>query len=377
MNRTTRLYDLDWLRILSILAVFVFHSGRFFDLGDWHLKNTATYLNMQIWSAFQVQWLMPVIFIVSGASTYFALSRRSAGQFLRERLQRLLVPLLLGAFTHVAVQVYIERLTHYDFRGSFFDFYAGEYFKGWYGLGGNFAWMGLHLWYLLVLFVFSLLFLPLLRWLRTPGGQALMDRLGALFARSVWVYLLALPVIALINLLDPGGIGMRAFGGWSLFVYMLFFLYGYWIYSQPDMLDQISRLRWLSLGLGIGLVVLMIASRSLAESPFGSLGFARFQSVYGLSAWCWLLAIIGFARRHLRLNHPRLAEWNEMVLPFYILHQSVLIYVGYFIVPLALPGPAKWALIALPSLALILLLVQYVVKPFNGIRLLFGMKARE
>jgi peptidoglycan/LPS O-acetylase OafA/YrhL len=40
---TQRRYDLDWLRVFAILAVFFYHSARFFDLGGWHIKNAVTY----------------------------------------------------------------------------------------------------------------------------------------------------------------------------------------------------------------------------------------------------------------------------------------------------------------------------------------------
>ena len=108
-TKSARRYDLDWLRVLAILAVFVFHSGRFFDLGEWHVKSPTTYLGVQIWTTFLVSWLMPLIFVISGASTFYALGTRGASRFVKDRTLRLLVPLLVGMFTHVMVQVYLER----------------------------------------------------------------------------------------------------------------------------------------------------------------------------------------------------------------------------------------------------------------------------
>jgi glucans biosynthesis protein C len=166
---SNRCYDLDWLRVLLIGCVFIFHSGRFFDTGGWHVKNAETFFGVQVWTTFLANWMMPAIFVVSGASLFFALGG-SNGKFIKDKVLRLLVPLVVGAFTHVAVQVYLERVTHHQFTGTFFEFLP-QYFNGLYGLGGTFAWMGLHLWYLLVLFVFSILPLPLFRWL-TGRGRA-------------------------------------------------------------------------------------------------------------------------------------------------------------------------------------------------------------
>lgn len=105
---------------------------------------------------------MPLFFTISGVSTHFALRFYSARQFVAERLRRLLIPLLLGVFVIAPLQVYLERVSRKQFDGSFLAFYP-HYFNALYleiGGAGNFAWMGLHLWYLLMLLVLSLIFLP-------------------------------------------------------------------------------------------------------------------------------------------------------------------------------------------------------------------------
>ena len=158
--------------------------------------------------------MMPAIFVVSGASLFFALSG-SNGKFIKDKVLRLLVPLVVGAFTHVAVQVYLERVTHHQFTGTFFEFLP-HYFDGLYGFGGNFAWMGLHLWYLLVLFVFSILLLPLFRWLKGRGARAL-SKFGDVLSLPLVVYALAIPIALLMVNLDPRTpLGSRDLGGWPL-----------------------------------------------------------------------------------------------------------------------------------------------------------------
>jgi len=156
-----RRYDLDWLRVLAILAVFIFHSCRFFDQMGWHVKSATVYASVQAWTLFLVGWLMPLVFVISGASLFYAVGKGGVVAFIRDKVLRLFVPLLVGVFTHASLAVYLERTTNGRFSGSFFKFYP-HYFDGWYGFGGNFAWMGLHLWYLLVLFIYSLTFLQCL-----------------------------------------------------------------------------------------------------------------------------------------------------------------------------------------------------------------------
>ena len=374
-TRSERRYDLDWLRVLTILTVFVFHSFRFFDLDGWHVKNASTYLGIQIWTNFLVHWMMPLVFVISGVSTFFALGTRGAGRFVKDRVLRLLVPLLVGIFTHVMAQVYLERLSHGQFSGTFLEF-VPHYFDGMYGFGGNFAWMGLHLWYLEILFVFSVLLLPFFLWLKHGTEQRGLTKLAGFLARRLAVYLLALPIMLLLVLLDTDSIlGRRDFGGWSLVSYILFFIYGFLLVAHAGLQQSIRRQRWLSLILGVALVLLVLCMWTAWSDPvFGTPRFGLFFSLYGFSSWCWILAILGFGMEHLHFNSPRLRYANEAVLPFYVLHQSILIGVGYFVVQWPLPGGLKWLIIAPTSFAIIAFLYEFFVKRVDALRFLFGLK---
>jgi peptidoglycan/LPS O-acetylase OafA/YrhL len=158
-------YAIDWLRVFAMGMVFLFHCARYFDRQDWHVKNPQSDAVLSFVVLFLSQWIMPLFFILSGISAYYVLSFRKTGQFITSRVTRLLVPFIFGTLVLIPPQVYIERFSHHQFNGSFFQFYP-QYFDGFYAFGGNFAWMGLHLWYLQMLFVFSLLFLPFFVYLR-------------------------------------------------------------------------------------------------------------------------------------------------------------------------------------------------------------------
>ena len=366
----TRRYDLDWLRVLSIAAVFFFHSTRFFDSGGWHVKNPTSYLGVDILVAFLADWMMPLIFLISGASTFYALGSRSSGKFIKDRT--------LGAFTHVMVQVYLERVSHHQFSGTFWEFIP-QYFNGLYGItpGGNFAWMGLHLWYLLILFIFSVLLLPLFRWFKHgASGQRILQGLDAFLAKPLAVYLLAIPVIVLIAVLDPSShLGQRDFGGWSLLIYLFFFAYGFLLIAHGGVQEAIKRQRWVSLIGAVLLVVAQVVLRVGQPDPvFGTPRFVLLNAAYGLSSWLWVVAILGFGMKHLNFYSSKLEYLNEMVLPFYVLHQSVLIYVGYFVVQWNIPDLLKWLIIAPVSFAIIVMRYEFLIRRINVLRFLFGMK---
>jgi peptidoglycan/LPS O-acetylase OafA/YrhL len=157
---STRLYYLDWLRVLAILTVFVYHTTRLFNVEDWAVKNPTWYPSVEAWNRFATAWMLPLIFVVSGASLFYAVGKgeggwRGAGKFIKDKALRLLVPVVVCDLTHASLQAYLNRLTHGEFSGSYFQ-YLPQYFFD------DFELEGAHLWYLWVLFVFSVLLYPLL-----------------------------------------------------------------------------------------------------------------------------------------------------------------------------------------------------------------------
>ncbi len=153
--------------MLATGLVFLYHSGRAFDDGGWHVKNPVQPFEMIVWEAVLDIVIMPLFFVLSGISIYYALGAKSGG-FVVDKIKRLLVPLTFGIFVLSPHMIYLERLSHGQTGLSFVD-WLPQYFNGPYLGGdtpGNFAWMGVHLWYLLFLLLFSLLTLPLFRYLR-------------------------------------------------------------------------------------------------------------------------------------------------------------------------------------------------------------------
>ena len=89
-TRPQRLYYLDWLRVLAMISIFLYHSDRLFDFDGWHVKNGVTNLASSLHIVFFTQWMMPLFFIISGASVYYALKFRTAGRFAKERVYPLM-----------------------------------------------------------------------------------------------------------------------------------------------------------------------------------------------------------------------------------------------------------------------------------------------
>ncbi|MGB7873391.1 MAG: acyltransferase [Anaerolineales bacterium] len=364
-----RFYDIDWLRVIGMSLIFSFHNARFFNDEAWHVKNNQLSFGASVYVAVLNQFMMPLFFILSAIAIYYALKRRTGKEFMRERTNRLLVPLFFGIFTHIPLQVYIERVTHGEFTGTFWGFIP-HYFDGLYGFGGNFAWMGLHLWYLLMLFLFSWMLLPLFQRLRE--ARDFTARLADFFSRPVMIYLFFIPIMLMefIVGLSPETIGRRDFGGWSPLTYLVIFFLGYILATDERYRPAIERIRFFSLTLSL-LLLAIGYSLEMADISITSYYLAPFR---GLNTWAWLLTFLGFAIHHLNFNNSFLQYANKAVLPFYILHQTVIVTVGYFIRDWQLAVLSKYLFLASVSFVIIMVLYEFVVKRINVLRFVFGMK---
>ncbi|MEH7119450.1 acyltransferase family protein, partial [Neobacillus vireti] len=161
--KLNRRYDIDWLRNLGILLLFPFHSARVFDYWDpFYVKSNELSWELSWFIASTSYWFMPLLFWLAGSSTWYALQYRSNQQYLKDRVSRLLVPFIFGLFFIVPPQGYLSLWQHNgDSPGNYFTFLK-NYFLDFSDLSGYFGtFTPAHLWFILYLFVFSLLALPL------------------------------------------------------------------------------------------------------------------------------------------------------------------------------------------------------------------------
>ena len=108
-KKSTRLHYLDWLQVLAVLGVFLFHAVHpFDDLTNWHIKNVEKSALATFYAGFFNLWGMPFFFLMAGATSWFSLRRRTAGRYIRERVTRLLIPFIVGAIVLTPIQAYYE-----------------------------------------------------------------------------------------------------------------------------------------------------------------------------------------------------------------------------------------------------------------------------
>ncbi|MFC1965252.1 acyltransferase family protein, partial [Chloroflexota bacterium] len=378
----TRLHYVDWLRVLAMCTIFFFHNARLYDSWGWHIKNIEVSRTAGIFIDFCNPWLMPLFFILAAASIYSAMKTRTAGGFAKERILRLLIPILiLGFFVIGPPQVYLERVASGAFSGSFFQFYGTQYFSnGIYGLNdtGNFTLVPMHMWFLWLLFIFSLVLLPLFLY-NKQTGQSHGSRLATLFEKP-WTLVIPVVLIALSQSV-VGLEGALTFGGgWNHLSYLVFFISGYLMFSNTRIQENIKRYALVALIAALVLLVLdylaqfRVIKLNIPETTGAGIGIWTFLT---LKSWCFLLAIIGFGSRYLNFNNRFLGYANEAVLPFYILHQTVIIIIGFFVIQLSTGIAPKYFIVATSSFVVIMVIYELLVKRVNILRFLFGMRWKK
>ena len=167
--QNTRYDFLDWLRVIAILLLLFFHTGMLFVGWGWHITNAETIPALQLPMDLAHRLRMPLLFVIAGAGMWFALQRRSGKAFAGERTLRLLVPAIVGMFLIVPPQVFIERLATGDWHGGYLDFYAQRVLQFQPYPAGDFSWH--HLWFIIYLYVYVLLLLPLMLWWRKARSR--------------------------------------------------------------------------------------------------------------------------------------------------------------------------------------------------------------
>lgn len=353
-----RLYYIDWIRILLILSVFFFHVGMVFNGWNWHIKNDVHLDSLNSLMAFLHSWRMPLLFLVSGAGTRFALGFRTPRRYLEERTRRLFLPLVFGILVLVPVQVYVERIDSYT---GLFDFYT-HFFEGVYPRG-NFSWH--HLWFIAYLFFISIIFVPFIFFFRSgfysrvvePGFEAMASWKGGLS-------LFFVPILLSQILLRPYfPEETHAFhNDWAFMtLFFIYFILGFSIFGNTRVVGHLTNQRriWLwgaVISVAVWIWLLDFSSTAVVQTARDATSL--------LMSWLISLAVLGYGSKYLNKNHQLRKPLNKAIYPFYLIHQPVLVVIGYWVVamPIAIAEKAL-LLIGWSLVTIIALYVLLVIRP--------------
>jgi peptidoglycan/LPS O-acetylase OafA/YrhL len=375
-----RRYDLDWLRFIAIVILLFFHTGMLFNPWEWHIKNNETSESFRYWMVWFHFWRMPLLLFISGAGTYMALGKRTPGQFTGERFKRLFIPLVFGMLVVVPPQIYFEHIKKYD---SYWDFYKTVYEFQPYP-GGSFSWH--HLWFILYLFFYSLIAIPVLIFLRSPKSLRFKEKVFKILSSPAGILFIPAVLILITQIILRPYFPEQTHAfidDWAYFTfYFSFFLFGMLCYSSPALWESIGRNRTHLL---VSTIVLLIPFyiffcyfTELIQLPWT---LDTVETAFDVTAifvsWSTVITVIAYGQHYLNRPHPWLSKINEGLYPFYILHQTVIIFIGYYLCQLPWSIAAKFWSVSFLTLASCVIFYLLLIRPFNVTRFLFGMKPKQ
>lgn len=376
-----RAYYLDWLRVLGMLVVFYFHCSHIFDPIDYQVKNAEKSMILFTFVTFAMFWMMPLFFWVAGAAARFSFEVKTVKEYLTERCKRLAIPFLMAVIILIPPQEYIELVEKHLFTGSFVAYLpksplillSSEFTPDYFGRIGH------HAWFLAFLFLFSVITVPVFRHLRQDVGRQISRRLVSVCHPKGRIYLFSIPLALIYMFLKPLS---PEYCGWADFLYWLvIFILGFIFSADGRFIEIVRKNRIVSIVVGslsLGTTIFLLATGSglqFYQSPDYSAGSLAFQFLWAITAWSWTIFFIGLANQHLNFTNQFLTAANQAALPFYLLHQTVILLIAFYVVHLHLSIFAKFMCISTVSLALILILYEFI-RRINLLRFLFGMKPK-
>ena len=376
MPADQRRYFLDWLRVAAFALLILYHIGMIYVPWDFHVKS-ACILEWLTWPMVALNpWRLALLFFISGVACRYLLDREGAAAFLRGRLTRLLPVLLLGVFVIVPPQSYFELRQDGVIPPGFLTFWLEHYLVADQSFGIILPTWN-HLWFVAYLLVYA----------------ALLSAFAALQPRGIarlagWVERRG-------TLLPLAGIGL-----WFAAANVLALLFRPDTHALVD--DWAAHLRWLGLFLAGVLLAksgvwseLEARRRSLARAAFAALaaflalryglrvGIAPevwIKPLYGSAAaifgWTTILALCGVAKAWLDRPSPLLSYLNPAILPFYVLHQTVLILLAVALFACELPVLAEIPLLFTLTLTASWLIYELMIRKSRLLAPLFGLDAR-
>ena len=373
-----RLYYLDWLRVIATLGVFLFHALLVFSWFEFVINNAVRSTAITVFIAFFFPWGMPFFILIAGASTWFALRRRTPGQYARERFSRLLIPFIFGSILFTPIQLYLEwshKTQTGVVQGSFLEFLKA---LPWGPNPRMFGVVGYHLWFVGFLFCFSLLALPLFRWLKGELGQQVVSQIARLCAHRGGILLFILP-LALVRLsLQPF---FPQEHNWADFCSLLsFFILGYLLYADKRFTRAIGRDWPILLTLGIVAFVAAAAISLLTgdidiEAVPRTLREFAWWGLVAVCSWCWTAFMLFVGMRFLDSRSKFVQYGQQAILPFYAVHQPAIVVIAFFVVQWTVGILPKMLTIVFGAFMVSLGFYEFLVRRVAPLRAMFGMKA--
>jgi glucan biosynthesis protein C len=350
-----RLLFIDNLRTVMIVLVILVHlSVTYGGEGSWFYKerpaDMLTVTALSFFNAVTQSYFMGVLFFLAAYFTPGSYDRKGPRRFLRDRLLRLGVPLLVYEFVIHPLQAYpLIKAGAVNIDGSFGEMLAGYYTSFHIGSGP--------LWFVETLLIFSFVYVGC-RWLRNdpptserkdPPGNLALITLAAGMGLANFLVRIRLPIAWS---LDPLNLQLPFFSQ-----YLCMFPLGI-VAFRNDWLARMPRAtgrRWLALAAVLIAVIFPLlftlggalegdVRKFLGEFHWQAFTYAMWEQLVGVAMIVGLTVLF---REHLDRQSSLAEEAAAAGYATYILHTPILIVVTLAVRDIELYPLLKFVLVAL------------------------------
>lgn len=348
---------IDNLRWLSVVVLFVYHTfviyntfGENFYVEGAKIQVTTGFITVLS------PWYMPLMFMLAGISTTYSLQKRTVKQYLRERVSKLLIPLIFGILLLVPVQAYFAAVFHNGYTGSYLAYYPLFFTKvtDLSSYDGNFG--VAHLWFILYLFIISLVTLPLIKAYQKSGKKINMEKIST-------------PVLLLFALVPVVTQLIVNIGGKSLGEFLTWYLFGAFLISDDSIQEKLRKNCFWFLGVTV-LCIIVVAG---FQARLMELNIIILSILYMFFAWITMLGILGLSSRYFEFRNPVTAYLTKASFGLYIIHQQWTVVVGFFVLSWVSSVPLQMLAIIIGCTAFTFLTYE-ILRRFSLTRFMFGLK---
>ncbi len=346
-NNSMRRYDIDWIRVIAIGLLLIYHVAIGFQ--PWgvmigFIANPDPWQSLWLPMSMLNIWRIPLLFFVSGMGVYFALQNRNWGELMKERGLRILVPFVFGTFAIVPIHVYIWR--------------------GYYNMDFHYVADPGHLWFLGNIFVYVFGLSPLFLYLKNNSEGSLARGIRWLFSNPLGLVVVVVAFILEAMIIRPVPYELYATTWHGFFLGLLAFLFGFcFVLTGAPFLQMIVRGRWFFLATAAILFFVRVNYLGI-NVPY-----------YALvpESQCWILSVLAFGYKHLNRGSKALSYLSQAAYPVYILHMIFLFLGSYFIFKMEIAVQLQFVLVLLFTIAGCFGTYE-VIRRVKGLRSLFGLK---
>jgi glucans biosynthesis protein C len=348
---------IDNLRWLAILLLIPFHTAMIYnDFGEnFYIRGPE----IPVVSAFTIitySWFMPLLFVLAGISAGLALQKRTSREFITERVYKLLVPLFYGILLIIPIQTYFAERFHNGYTGNYFQQYILFFTKKTDLTGYTGGFTTGHLWFILYLFVISLIALPVMLKYQRSNRKIRVENLT--IPKLLPMFLIPLVMVPILNI-----------SGKSIGEYFALFLLGFFMLSQDAVIARLEKSRW---SLITSAIIMTTAKLILYYQKILRSGI--YADIYQrIVMWVSILAFLGLAKHYFDFRTNATAYLAKASFPIYIFHQTILVAVAYYVFQVSSTPAVQISFILIITILLTFAIYE-ILRRITFTRYLFAIK---